>query len=742
MSLKIGKEDKEILEEGRSKEFYNEDGIEAPLYDQIPKKLLKDLKELKAGHKVVELWNQEDGNRSEWLEQQRKFQYEIDEFITPLYQAPLAWSSTLHYPIAFTISKTYHARMFSAIWDIDPPVSVKSRKASNVERAGGIQELMRYTVKDWANGYKGIEKSLDDGIWSWVTSGTGIWKMSWEKKFSKFKDVEGVPELRTRVVLNPETGEEETIQVQELVDREVDKIHVHCDGPRLDYVPVEDLCIIGNTSDVDEADAVIQSTYMTASELNSLVDQRIFDRKAVELVIQSGRDYVGTDSTSALKYRAANASGVADPDAHHQKDKYRVFEAYVRICLDNSGIDSEIIMWVHENTREILRATYLHRLNPTGQRPYSIIDFHRRSGSKYAVGLVELTYSLCKEIDAVRNMRMDFGLLSTLPFGYYRAQSSMTQETIPIQPGQLIPLDNPTQDVVFPNLGNRTTFGYQEEQAIYSVIERLTGLSDLSYGLIGGQGAARTATGARAVIGEANANLNVFLRRLNRGLKKVYSYTLAMLQKRLPEGLSFRLIGPDGKDLFYTINNRTEIEGAYDFELESNSSNSNKQIQVEIANEVYQMTSNPLDIQLGIVSPIERYEAIKNRLQTLGVKDYSRYVRKPMGMSLMLTPAEMADRALANTLENITPDMDLQGFVAYVDAIMADDNLLGQFSEQQAITLAARQQEAAQMLEAVQSMQAQQANVDQMNRNSSQGAQNQPSPGASVGPQDPGQGNQ
>jgi hypothetical protein len=135
-------------------------------------------------------------------------------------------------------------------------------------------------------------------------------------------------------------------------------------------------------------------------------------------------------------------------------------------------------------------------------------------------------------------------------------------------------------------------------------------------------------------------------------------------------------------------------------------------------NEVYQLTSNPLDIQLGLVTPSERYEAIKNKLQVMGIRDFSRFVRKPDQHSIKFSPQEMFNRAASGFLE-LNPAMDLQGFLAYVEEFKNDDLLLGQLQPHELMGVMAKAQEAQQMLQALQEMQAQQANASQMQQNAS-----------------------
>src|SRR5205085_780512 len=103
----------------------------------------------------------------------------------------------------------------------------------------------------------------------------------------------------------------------------------------------------------------------------------------------------------------------------------------------------------------------------------------------------------------MHNLSVDAGIISTMPVGFYRATSSLKPETIRYEPGSLIPVDDPTRDIIFPQIGNRSVFGANQEAGLYTLVERLTGISDLTLGsMSGGQGAARTATGVRGLVNE------------------------------------------------------------------------------------------------------------------------------------------------------------------------------------------------------------------------------------------------
>lgn len=731
-------DDKLVLVEGRKNALKDSEELQvtASVRDQIVSKLANKLEDMKVGHKVVQLWHSAEADRGEWLERQQVFLKDLEEFIEPIYAQATDWASTLHLPTTMTMVKTFHARMYAALMGMDPPFNVRARQAANTDRAPLIESLMRYTIRDWANNYEGIEDEIDAWLWDWIAKGPGYLKTRWHKEFAKYVDVQETQVMDSEFQIDEETGERIEIPIVKLVETEVDRVIEKFNGPMFERIPVEDIVCIGNPNP-QRADAVIQVSWYTASELWMLVDQKIFRKDAVEQAIAAGETMKTSDQSGAQKQWEHEVSASGTVDVEHDLKRYKIYEAHMRIDVDGSGINSEVIVWVDHQSKQILRATYLQRVMSAGMRPFHYIEFHRRNGAKHPMGLCEMLYTLSKEVDAIHNIRMDIGILTSMPFGFYRpTSSSMKEEKLNIEPGALVPLDNPSTDIFFPNLGNRTSFGFQEEAALMNQVERLTSISDMSLGIMSGsQGAARTATGARALVGEANANLDIYLRRMNRGWKSALKYLFHTLQDRLPPGFMFRVEGDNGNQYWERIESRQELQGMYDFEVEGNSANSNKQIQLEQANLMYQITGNPIDLQLGIVSPRERYEALKHLLKANGIKDVSKYIREPHQIPALLSPLEIANRTLQGIDVPLDPTQDLQGFLTLVSEIIKTDELNGQFDQYEIAALAAKAQEAQNLQAALQQQQAQSASIaqQQLNAQASQMPGNMQPVGATQG---------
>lgn len=709
-------------------------GIDAELRDQIPEALAQRLDDMGVGEQICKLFLVGNANRTTWLERQQVYLQDWDEFLISTAEGPFSGSSNLHLPMALVIAKTIHARFMQALLGLDPPFFVKGRTEGEVERATQITALMKFMLLEHSNVYKGIERTVDKWLWSWVTDGCGILKQRWESMFERFIDVVEVQEPGPPIYRQGPDGKQ--LMTRSLVTRQKDQFVTKktFEGPVYELRPIEDILIIGGEGDIDAADSVIDRYFLTASEMWTYVDRKIFREEETKAVIEGGADHTMGSVAGFIKLQRIHDAGKASVRTAAELDRFEILETYIKLDVDGSGINSEIVVWVAYRSRKILRANYLRRMVGSGERPFSKIDFHLRPGSEYGTGIVEILHPLSVELDAIHNMRIDFGLINVMPFGFYRPTSNLQPEILNLEPGSLIPLDNPQSDVYFPNLGNRTAWGFQEEAAIMSMIERVSSINDLNQGVLSGaQGPTRTATGANALINESSANLDVYLRRLNLGWKRLLKMTFHMMQQRLPEGFQFRLTGDDGKDFWENVKGKDFLQGDFDFQILPNSSQSNPQIMQSQADAIVQMTQNPLDIQLGLISPGQRYEALKNWFRVRNIQDWGKYIKMPQGYTYVPSPEEEANRVLRGIETPILPNMDHEGFLAYVGHIFKHDELLGQFTPDQANALKAQAKRHEQMLQALQQMQAQQQNTAQMQMNAAQGSQGLMRPGVMPG---------
>lgn len=716
-------DDRQVLEKGRKNSLKIQ---AASMRDQIPAKLLKKLEKDDFGVRIQKIWIRGNSDRAWWLERQQLYLGDWDEFLVRDAEGPFEGASNLHIPVTYNVCKAYHARMLQAITADDFQIPVKARREDHKSREVMVQDVLRYTLKDWANHHKGVYRVLDAWVWSWVTTGIGLAKWRWDVKYTRFVDVDVVPKAGVPRFEVDENGKEVAVPNIQLVEQEVTKTITCFDGPVLDHISAEDLLWVGS-SNLQESDLVIHREWLTASDLWTLVDRKVFDEDVVTSIIDGGPDLVSGAVATGIKQDKAEIEGRSSVDSESDLDRYEILECYAKTDVDGSGINSDIVVWVHSKTGKILRATYLYRVSKNGKRPFAKAEFLPVPGHDYPRGLPEILHPIQVEMDAMHNMRIDNGIIANCPMFFFRSSSSLDAQKIDFEPGVGIPVDDPSRDVFFPQIGNRTAFGMQEEMALQSLVERITGINDITLGAMSGaQGASRTASGVRALVGESNSNLNVHLRRLNEALKELLCVVFSMLQQRIPQGLSFRLTGEDGADYWKQVRNSNDIYGDFDFEVSPNSETSNSAIRTEQATQILNTLLNPLLIQTGIVDQQGLYEGVKNWMQANQIKDFGRYISKPAQMANRLSPQDEFLRVINGMPVPITPDMDHKGYLAYVESVMSSDELLGMISEEQTMAAMAQAKKHEEMQRALDAMAAQQANAMQARVNSQNSIQQTP----------------
>ncbi|UOF79045.1 head to tail connecting protein [Caudoviricetes sp.] len=654
-----------------------------PLRDAVVENLLEKCQARNVGLKVQKMWRGHNANMAEYKQRMEKLQG-WDEYIDD-HEMLYDGESNLHIPMPIIVLKTFHARMYQALFSVDPPFSVRAMQEAYQDDVEMIYGLMQWSLSEWCNYYEGIEETAERWIWNWCAWGSSVLKLRWDRKFTRYMDVREV-ELKGpsewRVIIDPETGSIEEVESPSILRTEVEEpvTELIFEGPVWEYINKEDIAIIGNRN-IQLSDAVIHREWMVADRLNTAAQTGIFKKAVVDEILGGGpHAEAGRDGMNAAQDRETH-SGVRTLDIQEDLDKYEILEAHLEVDINNDGLNESIVVWVDAKSGKELRATYAHRVNKGGKRPFANIEFIPREGHSYAMGLLELLFPLSVELDFIHNIKIDIGMLAAMPFGFYRAATGMEAAKIRIRPGDLIPVDDPGSHVFFPNLGDRSGFFQNEEGALMQHIERLTAINDINMATLGRQGVARTATGVSALVSENSANLDIFIKRMQRGWKQALRLMFGQLQQRLPNGTEFRVTGQDGRDYFKKID-RKDIQARVDFVLEANSANSNRMIQLENAQLVLAQMMNPFFMQIGIVEPDNVFEALKDYFQALGKKDYSRFMKKSNLQSYrILTAEEELRRVLAGQHVDVTPELDHRGFIALWDKMKDDENISGIYGE-------------------------------------------------------------
>lgn len=577
----------------------------------------------KLGNHIMEQILLEDNERTQWMARLVNYRASWQDFVSAGLDPAFDGAHNVHIPSTFASIKAMHSRIFQAVMGIKPAFALKPRTKVPETYKEDKEELMNWVIEDYANKGDGWEGTIDQDIQSFVGDGTSITKQYWLKDVRKFTDVE--EELKRPIELD-----EDGYPVME--EKEIEKEEVVFDCPIIEPVKLEDLYIIGRkASDVDDADMICHSQQYTKSDLIKMAKLGFFFQDQVDCVIAQEPSETNPSpnrTNIAPKQLDDFTTGLNKLGSLAGAKMYNIYESYLRYDIDDDGIDEELVCWVEDRTKRVLRLTYLERVGPGGKRPFVIKKFIPQAGP-YGKGLGEVLYGLSNELDYIHNQRLDYGTLQNLPFFFYRAASGLNPISLKLGPGMGVPVDDPQGDINFPRLNGGTTYGFQEEQQVTRYAENASGITQFTLGNISQQGATRTATGTAALVNELNANIDIHIKRYQRGYKKNLCILDMQLQDLLPLGTIIRVCGVDGADIYKRFENREAIKWQADFELTANSINSNKAIERETAQMLLGQLANPIALQTGIASQMNLYAAYKNLLQKFEIRDIDAYITKP-----------------------------------------------------------------------------------------------------------------
>ncbi len=645
---------------------------EISLRDKSPK-TPKKLSLEEAGQRVLANVREYDENRREWMRKRRDFLSHWNEYVVPGRKGAWKESSDLHMPLTMAIAKALHSRLVQSVYSADPPFIVLPREQNDADKVEIVDKLMNWTLKDYINCREGIFKEVDNWIWDAVESGIGIAKLRWERVVRKFIDVEERPRVvASELMESPEGGPMMKTET-EIEEVEVEKEEVIIDGPVFETIAPEDFYMDANARSLDESSVLIHRISLSRSEMRERANSGIFNKKVVDELLKGDTKENNEGLAGEVKeYKELQDRQIGVQD---DKESFKIYEWYGKYDIDGDEIDEDVVFWVDAEFGKVLRWTHLDRIMKNGRRPFYKIDLIPRPRKAYSIGLVELLYPMNKELDAIHNQRVDFGTITNIPFGFYRASSGLKPENIKLEPGILIPLDNPQGDVFFPQRPVSTIWGFQEESNLIDFTERLASISDLNMGRPVSQqvGASRTAFGTAAVLQEGNVQIDIIIRRILDGWEKVLDGIFSLLQDKLPVGTMIRVTGQVGKVIFKPLVSRRELSGKFDFDVKANSMAMNKAVQQQRILQMGQYVVNPVPLQLGIVGPSEIYEYLIDLGKSMELPRVQNYFKRPPEAIQPVDPITAISRMMQGDEVPVTMVDDHKANLEIVKAFIESD---------------------------------------------------------------------
>jgi len=699
----------------------------------------------------------------------------------PVKDWPWPGSSNVWAPIMATSSLRVQSAIFNAIMGFRPVITSKALQRRNYKKQDRIDSLLDWQMFVEQDG----TSKIDDLAANFVNDGTVFAHIRWNREEQTISDVRILdqpldpflePELQfaplvdvvvpdgvevvskepigdgwTWKLVLDDKGVERKARLQ-FYEREDGKTEVHLhrevvtsDGPAFTVENIEDIVAPIRSANLQPptgenphgAPYFSRIGRASLSTIKRRMDTGVYDLLTKDDwdQIKLSRDSINTGvQDERPKEQKDKLLGVQPqyikqpPSSDDQKEQpslrpQEMIEWYGAYDLNGDGYDEEVIITVHRQTKRLARARFLTELYPgiPVKRPVAEARFIPVTNQIYGVGLPELIEPLYDIFKTLMDLNLDWGEIRNTPFFFYRAASSIQPEVIRLAPGDGYPLDNPQQDVFFPQWGNtNNVWAFNTMQLVQQEIERLTMVSDVQLGRVppGKASALRTTGTTMALLQQGDVRAEQVLRRLFVGIKQIFSMFHRLNRVNLPKDKEFRMLGvPKKGEEIYDTASPEQIDADMDFDFRATMFNTNRQVLSQALERLMAVFISPITLQLGLATPDTIYRLMRDYAGAID-QDEDRYLNPPNPESR--GPKILAEEALSAISANEVPKgVPLEGALPHLQALIEFENsddfgslepeqlqIYAQY-KQQVGQLVQREQQQQQMAQAAQQLQTQ-----------------------------------
>jgi hypothetical protein len=459
--------------------------------------------------------------------------------------------------------------------------------------------------------------------------------------------------------------ESKSEKVRMVIDRETTVF----DGPRVMVKEMDDVLTPPRCANLQPpgpanpggAPHVILVERPTLDELRRLQKDRFYDQVTAETLEKlESTNPDKSDDDARQQQKDAMTGEVDEPDSRVGSQKrFEMYVCFDRYDMDGDGLDEDVIWWVLKENKLLLKSTLMTEMYPMSppRRPFGESAFLPTKGRREGMGLLEVMESTHDLMKVLWDQMVDAGTLAVAPPGFYRPQSNIKPEVLSVFPGDMYPVNDPSRDVFFPQMGNANqSFSVNALTMAKQMQDGATVIGDLNLGRIpaGKSSAFRTAEGIQTVLGQSEARPERILRRFFMAWKQVWWLMHEQNKYLLPDQKRFRIVGykPKGKDPYRQIASRKEIEGSYEFDFQANVANSSKIALQQAIQMAFSVAVQPLTVEMGILTPDKMYNLVFDSMRAFGLEG-DRYATAPMPEAHL--PRIFAEEAISAIIMDTEP---------------------------------------------------------------------------------------
>jgi len=438
------------------------------------------------------------------------------------------WKSQLFIPYIFTIIENIVPRMVMN----KPTIVLEGREEKDKDAARLHQALIDYQLDQ-----NDIRIKLIQLIKSALIYGTGIAKVDWAFNTKNILSKEPI-----LTVGGVKTGE-----------KTVKKPSVLYDGPNVEILDIKDFFIEPGATNIELANWCIQRSVTT---LKKLKESKIYDQKAVKKVKKS-------DNLNLNEF-------ISGRDVVTDKDSTKEYQS------DDEFVKVELLeCWTDEYVTTIANRQIIIRQEenpyPHQQKPFVRIVDTLVPNEFYGIGEAERLEVLQRELNSVRNARMDNTKFRLNKVLLVARSAGVNYKNLFFKPGAIIPANDINQ--IRPlEMSDISGSSFNEETIIKGDIQRVSGISEYTMGRGNEEQtlANNTATGIRLL--QEAGNQIIKMKTLlfeEMGLREIGKMIVALNNFFINQTRIIRIIGEEGKQWIKI--KPEDIRGNFDVRVEAGS---------------------------------------------------------------------------------------------------------------------------------------------------------------------------
>lgn len=564
-----------------------------------------------------------------WQRCYKRYRNYVDKLYDPNTGREIKDRSNISIPYTFTQVETVLPRLVESLFAARPYVTVKGREPGDEENAKNMETLLDWQMNERLD----IQDIFHKGLKEMCIYGTAVAYVGWKYKERKVirRQLQTLLDENNNPIIevDPTTGEE--VEIADYAAVEVTE--TVWDDPDVKFIDLGLFFVDPNATDIDDARYCGHVAYLTKSELEEMAERdESMKLKWDEIPKDSRKNNVRNERMAAVGLPSVQEENVHDDDD-------RLYE--VHYYWED---DKEVIIINRAYLAKDGDNPYWHKKKPYVKDVYTEVPHEF-----YGIGLVEMIEDLQDELNAERNMRIDYRAMNLRRMWKVRRGANIKLSDLRWRQNGIIRVDemDDLQEIETAHIGNDS---FNQEGVIKQDIRDTTGAHDVVMGTSGG-----SATATETMTKDNNASIRFRLIISSVEKRLLVGVTNLMIknnQQFIDRDLVFRVTGEEDE---WVEMSPEDIQGQFDLMAAGSSVEplANKEAFKQRMIELYGVLSSDPFMQMY---PDKRRNLLKKVLEAFDIKNTEELL--PSEEDLMMEQQMMQEQQMIEQqLQGLPPEV-------------------------------------------------------------------------------------